>query len=125
MGDPRHDLGIEAEQAVAGWLERNGWRILVRRHRSRSGGEVDLIALDPGGVLVAIEVRARRTGRAGTGSESIDRRRTARIGRTLAAYAVNSGIAHAGLRTDLVTAAPEPGLLARWRLRRVPDIGAW
>ena len=125
MGDPRHDLGIEAEQAVAGWLERNGWRILARRHRSRSGGEVDLIALDPGGVLVAIEVRARRTGRAGTGSESIDRRRTARIGRTLAAYAVNSGIAHAGLRTDLVTAAPEPGLLARWRLRRVPDIGAW
>lgn len=125
MGDPRHDLGIAAEQAVAGWLEAKGWRILARRYRSRAGGEVDLIGLDTGGVLVAVEVRARRTGRAGNGSETIDPRRTARIGRTLSAYAVDRGVAHAGLRTDLVTAAPEPGLVARWRLRRVPNIGAW
>ncbi|MDQ4035101.1 MAG: YraN family protein [Chloroflexota bacterium] len=125
MADPRHDLGIAAEQAVAGWLEANGWRILARRHRSPGGGEVDLVGLDPGGMLVAIEVRARRTGRAGNGSETIDPRRTARIGRTLAAYAVERGVPHAGLRTDLVSAAPEPGLGARWRLRRVPDIGAW
>jgi putative endonuclease len=125
MGDPRHDLGIAAESAVATWLEGSGWRVLSRRRRSATGGEVDLLALDPDGVLVAIEVRARRTGRAGTGTETIDPRRTGRIGRTLAAFAAAGGVSHSGLRIDLVIAAPMPASDARWRLRRVPDVGAW
>src|SRR5688500_16250178 len=124
MGDPRHDLGLAAEQAVADWLEASGWRIMARRHRSRSGGEVDLIGLDPAGVLVAIEVRARRAGRAGHGSERIGPRRTARSGRTLAAYAVDSRVVHVGLRTALVSASSLPGPVARWLLRRVPNICA-
>ncbi len=124
MGDPRHDLGIAAETAVATWLGGSGWRVLARRHRSAAGGEVDLVALDPDGMLVAIEVRARRTDRAGTGAETIDPRRTGRIGRTLAAFGAGLGIPHRGLRIDLVTATPTPRPDARWRLRRVPDIGA-
>ncbi|MGI8998640.1 MAG: YraN family protein [Candidatus Limnocylindria bacterium] len=124
MGDPRHELGIAAEQAVARWLEGDGWQVLARRRRSENGGEVDLIAVDPGTTLVAIEVRARRTDRTGDGSETIDRRRTARIGRTLAAFAAASGVRSRGLRVDLVIAAPEAGTAARWRLRRIPDIGA-
>lgn len=125
MGDPRHDLGIVAEQAVATWLEAAGWRILARRQRSADGGEVDLIAVDTGAVLVAVEVRARRTERTGIGSEAIDRRRTARIGRTLAAFATSGRVDHRGLRIDLVMATPMPGAATHWRLRRIPDIGAW
>jgi putative endonuclease len=125
MGDPRHDLGHAAEAAVAAWLEASGWQILARRHRSPAGGEVDLIARDPDGVLVGIEVRARRTTRAGLGSETLDARRTARIGRTLAAFAAGSRAAHRGLRVDLVRVTPMPGPHARWRLRRIPGIGAW
>lgn len=125
MGDARHDLGIAAEQAVAAWLETAGWKILARRHRSAGGGEVDLIAIDPAKILVAIEVRARRSARTGTGAETIDRHRAARIGRTLAAFSAGNRAKHRGLRVDLVTAAPEPESVTRWRLRRVPDIGAW
>ena len=125
MGDPRHDLGLAAEQAVAAWLETSGWRVLARRHRSSSGGEVDLIARDVGGVLVAIEVRARRTDRAGAGVETIDARRTARIGRTLAGFAAANGGRHDGLRIDLVTVTPMSGAVARWHVRRTPGIGAW
>ena len=124
MGDPRHDLGIAAERAVATWLADTGWRVMARRQRSPAGGEVDLIALDPDDVLVAIEVRARRSGRTGSGWETIDSRRTARIGRTLAAFATANPAPHRGLRVDLVTVAPMPGTVARWRLRRVPNIGA-
>jgi putative endonuclease len=124
MGDPRHDLGFVAEGAVAAWLEESGWRLVGRRVRSPGGGEVDIVALDPDGVLVAIEVRARQTGRAGIGTESIDRGRTARIGRTLAAIAVGSRVGHRGLRIDLVSVMPEPGTDARWRLRRIPNIGS-
>jgi putative endonuclease len=58
----RQRLGRRAEQLVAGGLERQGWRIVARNVRTRSG-ELDLIALD-GATLVFVEVKA---GRAGSG----------------------------------------------------------
>ena len=125
MANARHDLGMAAEEAVAAWLERLGWSILGRRVRSPHGGEVDLIARDPAGVLVAIEVRARRTARTGDGSEAIDRRRTGRIGRKLGAFARARGDGHRGVRIDLVSVSPQPGDEGRWRLRRTPGIGDW
>lgn len=124
MGDPRHDLGIVAERAVGAWLEKSGWRLLDRRVRASGGGEVDIVALDPNGILVGVEVRARRTARTGIGTETIHADRIARSGRTLAAFAAADGIGHRGLRLDLVTLMPEPGVAGRWRLRRIPDIGS-
>jgi len=122
MGDPRHALGIAAEEAVAAWLTSTGWRVIRRRARSAGGGEVDVVALDPAATLVAIEVRARRTARTGAPAMSVDARRVARLGRTLAAVAAACGEPHDGLRIDLVGVEPasEPG---RWRLTRTPGIG--
>lgn len=123
MTDPRHAFGRAAEAATAAWLEGSGWRVLARRYRSRGGGEVDLVLLDPQGVLVGIEVRARRTGRAGFPEETVDARRIGRIARSLAVFAAGSGVAHHGLRVDLVAAeplGPGPGHL---RLRRIPASG--
>jgi putative endonuclease len=127
MTDPRHDLGLRAERAAADWLERSGWRILARRRRSAGGGEVDIIALDPGAVLVAVEVRARRSRRAGMASASVDRRRVGRLERTLAAFAAEEGVRHAGLRVDLVSLEPAPRGCGprRWLVRRTVDLGAW
>jgi putative endonuclease len=123
MANPRHMLGLAAEEAVAGWLTSAGWRILAARQRSDFGGEVDLVALDPAGTMVAIEVRARRTARTGAAVASVDRRRVARLGRTLVAIAATRHEPCTGLRIDLVTAEPEPGGANRWRLRRRAGIG--
>ena len=123
MGDPRHVLGLAAEEAVAAWLTAAGWRMLARRARSAGGGEVDLVALDPGRVLVAVEVRARRTARAGPAATSVDARRVARLGRTLAALGATCGEPHRGLRIDLVTVEPAAEGVGRWRLSRLPGIG--
>ena len=122
MGDPRHLLGLAAEDAVAAWLTAAGWRVIRRRARSAGGGEVDLVALDPGETLVAIEVRARRTGRSGPAATTVDARRVRRLGRTLAAVAAECGEPHRGLRVDLVSVEPsgDPG---RWWLTRLPGIG--
>lgn len=122
MGDPRHDLGRAAEAAVAAWLTHAGWRIVERRARSATGGEVDLVAVDPGRSLVAIEVRARRTRRTGEAAVTVDARRVARLGRTLAAVGAQGRHSHRALRIDLVTVEPSatPG---RWSLVRVPGIG--
>ena len=123
MPDPRHALGREVEDAVAEWLRRAGWTVLARRARSTSGGEVDIVALDPDGVLVAVEVRARRHTRAGSPVESVDGRRIGRLRRTLVALGP-SAPPHRGLRVDLVAAEPAGGRPGSWRLRRVPGIEA-
>jgi len=122
MGDPRHDLGLTAEAAVAGWLTDAGWRIVERRARSAMGGEVDIVAIDPQRTLVAVEVRARRTRRAGEAALTVDRRRVMRLRRTLASIAADRRRGHRALRVDLVSVEPagQPG---RWRLVRVPGIG--
>lgn len=124
MGDPRHALGHAAEEAVASWLTACNWRIVARRLRSPGGGEVDIVAVDPAGTLVAVEVRARRDDRTGTPAETVDGRRIARLGRTLAAVGAASGVRHTGLRIDVVTVQPvtmPPD--GRWRLTRWPKVG--
>lgn len=121
MGDPRHVLGRAAEEIVAGWLAAAGWEILDRRVRSGGGGEVDLIALDRRRVLVAVEVRARRSERTGAAATTVDHRRIRRLEGTLVAYASARDVPHSGLRVDLVTL--EPAMPGGWLVRRVPGIG--
>jgi putative endonuclease len=123
MSDPRHALGRAAERAVASWLTGAGWTVLARGVRAGAGGEVDIVALDPGRMLVAVEVRARRTARTGAAATTIDHRRIRRLESTLVAYASAGARRHRGLRVDLVTVEPSGGRERRWRLRRIPAIG--
>ena len=121
MSDPRHTLGLRAENAVATALEHAGWRILAHRWRS-AGGELDLVCLDPAGVLVGVEVRARSSPRAGTAVESVDHHRVARLRATLAEYALRSGEARRGLRVDVVSV--DRGA-SGWRAVRLAGIDRW
>lgn len=108
---------------MASWLQGQGWHIVAHRRRSPVGGEVDVVARDPGGTLVAIEVRARRSARAGSAATSVDARRVGRLRRTLAWAAAADRSPCVGLRVDLVTVEPLPGRPGHWRLRRLPGIG--
>ena len=125
MADPRHQLGIDAEDAAARWLADAGWRILARRWRVPEG-ELDIVALDGSGTLVAIEVRARSTARAGTALESVDDRRVRRLRHALARYAGELAPAHAGTRLDLVTMrVVQTDAGPRWAAARLEGIDAW
>ena len=125
MPDPRHDLGRHAEEVVGAWLTTFGWRVLATRWRCRRG-EIDLVCVDPDGVLVGVEVRARRSLRAGAPQESLDGRRLARLRAALATYAVDARPAHRGRRLDLVALSPLPDdPEARWLAQRIPAIGGW
>jgi putative endonuclease len=59
--DLRHRLGRAGEQLAAEHLERRGFVILARNHRTRFG-ELDLVARDERR-LVFCEVKTRRLGR--------------------------------------------------------------
>jgi putative endonuclease len=58
--DPRHRLGRLGEQLAAEHLERLGYAIVARNHRTRFG-ELDLIVCDAK-TLVFCEVKTRRGG---------------------------------------------------------------
>ena len=120
MSDPRHDFGRDAEQLVGAWLTDAGWRILDRRWRVPEG-ELDLVCLDPEDWLVGVEVRARRSMRAGAPVETLRARQVARLRAALSRYARESSVAHRGIRVDLVSVMPTPGGDA-WRLRRLPAV---
>jgi putative endonuclease len=67
-------VGAFGEQLVADRLVEQGWTVLDRNWRSRSRdcpGELDLVTLDPDGVLVVVEVRTRRGEACGTALESV------------------------------------------------------
>lgn len=58
----RRRFGDAGEQAAVDWLVASNWQIIDRNWRCPEG-EVDIVALDPDGVLVFVEVKTR----AGTG----------------------------------------------------------
>src|SRR5574338_1008529 len=77
MRDARQQLGREGESLAERFLRSRGYQIVARNVRSPSG-ELDLIA-DDGGVLVFVEVKARRTGAFGGTSYAVDPRKQSRI----------------------------------------------
>jgi putative endonuclease len=80
--DRRHLLGQAAEQLAASHLERLGYAIVARNHRTRFG-EIDLVALD-GEVLVFVEVKARRG--AGRPWDNLHERKRLQVRRMAAAF---------------------------------------
>ena len=123
MPDPRHLLGARAEAATAAWLTARGWIVVARRWRGPAG-ELDIVAFDTDGTLVAIEVKLRRTGRAGGPFDAIDRRRVRRQRATLTAFRTANGSSSGqGLRIDLVAVRPAGD--GRWRLSHLRAIDEW
>src|SRR5262245_34570848 len=118
MAAPEQRLGRRAESATARWLTQRGWLVLEQRWRSPSG-EIDLVCLDPDGILVAVEVKLRRTSRAGGPADALDAQRVVRLRRALGDYAAERRPAAIGLRIDLVSLTPE---VDAWRLARWPGI---
>ena len=75
-------LGARAEQLALEYLQAQGLTIVERNYRRRLG-EIDLVALDHG-VLVIAEVRTRSTDAFGGAAASVDGRKQRRIIRAAA-----------------------------------------
>jgi putative endonuclease len=74
--DPRHRLGRLGEDHAAAHLERRGYRLLARNHRTRFG-ELDLIGFD-GTTIVFAEVKTRRAG-SGSPWDALDERKCRQV----------------------------------------------
>lgn len=94
----RRELGAEAEDQAAQHLLSLGYTLITRRYSAR-GGELDVVALD-GDVIVFVEVKARRDGRAP--EESITPTKAARLRRAARAYLQEAGTPEHPHRFDVI-----------------------
>lgn len=93
-------LGIRGESLAREALEARGYAILDTRYRSRFG-EIDIVC-DHAGVVVFVEVRARRSRRYGTAAESISRRKQRRVAAMALDYLARNGRLERRCRFDVV-----------------------
>ena len=82
--DPRHVLGRAGERLALEHLERLGYRLVARHHRTRFG-EIDLGVENPSS-LVFVEVKTRRSERPGATWDALDERKRRRVRRLAAAF---------------------------------------
>ncbi|GIP36793.1 UPF0102 protein [Paenibacillus sp. J31TS4] len=97
----RREAGRRGEEAAASFLVEQGYAILQRNWRCRSG-ELDIIAEEQG-TLVFVEVRSRRQGGAfGTPEESVDWRKQKKVRETAQVYLHLTRQWERSVRFDLV-----------------------
>lgn len=100
MEDPRQTFGQRAEADAEAYLRRKGYRILERNLRS-SLGELDLVA-ETGGVLVFVEVKARRTEAMGGAAYAVDERKQAKLIRLAGQYLARHRLGTRHCRFDVL-----------------------
>lgn len=87
--DPRHALGRRGEQLALEHLQRLGYELVARNHRTRFG-EIDLVVRD-GRTLVFAEVKTRRASRPGAVWESLGERKRRKVRDMARAYLHETG----------------------------------
>jgi len=86
--DLRQHLGRVGERLALEHLERLGYRLIARNHRTRFG-ELDLIVCDDA-TIVFVEVKARRDGAVAGALESVPPRKQRQVRGMAAAWLVEA-----------------------------------
>ena len=107
MDDPRQRLGLAGEDLACRELERLGYVILARRHRTRDG-EIDVIARD-GDTTVFVEVKTREGDAFGMGAEAVSSWKQRRLARMAIDYAARHALIDTPCRLDVVQVEIGPG----------------
>ena len=95
-------IGEEKEAFVCEWLEKQGYRIVERNFRCRSG-EVDIVARE-NRYLVFIEVKYRKGAECGDPSEAVDYHKQQTISKVALFYLLRNGYTESTpVRFDVVT----------------------
>lgn len=98
--DDRQVLGQAGEDAAAAHYEGEGYRILARNWRVRTG-EIDLVCRR-GDTVVFSEVKTRSSGRFGRGLEAVDWRKQRKLRALAVLWLQESAGSFAEIRFDVV-----------------------
>ena len=94
-------LGQTGEELAAVFLQRQGYKILVRNYRQKCG-EIDIIAKD-GSTLVFVEVKTRKNAAFGTPFEAVTEKKQRQIGRVAQEYLGRNDLFNTPARFDVVS----------------------
>ena len=94
-------VGALGERLAARHLEEKGYRVLERNFSVR-GGEADILAAH-GGLIVVVEVKARRSVRFGTPAQAVTARKRRRVLLAGQIYCRKNGHSLSRLRGDVVS----------------------
>lgn len=100
-------LGQRGERLAEDYLRAAGAAILDRNWRCRDG-ELDIVVAD-GGMLVAVEVKSRRSWDFGHPFEAVDAAKLGRVARLLGAWASSHGVGGGPRRVDVIAVTGPPG----------------
>lgn len=100
-------LGKAGESLAAAVLEEKGWSIEARNWRAGRYAEIDIVALEPSGLRVFVEVKTRRRNAMAsssdlTGFEAINKIRQQKIVTSARIYLARSGISNSACRFDVI-----------------------
>jgi putative endonuclease len=112
----KNDVATRGEDAATAYLERIGLHVVERNWRCKAG-EIDIIALD-GDVLVLVEVKTRRSDKAGGPEDAVTPTKQKRIARLAEAYVAASGLEPVQVRFDVIAIrvlASDRALLRHYR----------
>lgn len=99
---PRKVLGEQGETLAADYLNQQGYPIICRNWRCRTG-ELDIVA-NKDDVLIFVEVRSRRlTGTFGSAQESVDYRKQKQVRETAQMYVYQHKKWDCLLRFDVIS----------------------
>ena len=96
----RKQLGAHGEDLAAAYLQKQGYKVLARNHRTALG-ELDLVAED-GPEVVFVEVKTRLGSLEATPEESVGLAKVGRLTRLAEAFLGNRGRESAMWRIDVV-----------------------
>jgi len=94
-------LGRKGEDAAAGFLKRNGYKIIARNFRNKLG-EVDIIAYD-GHTVCFIEVKTRSSEKFGIPIEAVSSLKQRQISRVALSFLKDNNILNKEARFDVVS----------------------
>lgn len=101
MSEKRLALGKKGEDLAAWYLQGQGYTIILRNYRQRSG-EIDIIARE-GKTLVFVEVKTRQTGTSYFPAEAVTKRKQTQIGRVAQEYLLHHNLFDVPARFDVVS----------------------
>jgi len=99
----KRDLAIFGEEKAAEYLTSNGYTVICRNFRCKSG-EIDIVASDKGkpDVIIFVEVKTRRNKSFGLPCEAVTGYKLMRIKRVIKAYAAIKRCANKNFRIDVI-----------------------
>ena len=93
--------GASGERLASRYLRRQGFKILYRNFRGRTGGEIDIVCRDRD-TLVFVEVKTRASNEHGAPQEAVTRGKQRQLSRLANAYVSMHRLADVPCRFDVV-----------------------